>query len=790
MSRLDAYIESAMSRMGLEEPQRAEIEKELRAPLERAVEAGIAKGLTREQAEDQVIRAANQSSFLFKHFGIPPDQAWAYSEYIAVLLLFSINILWLCYIIIKPVEDVRSYAFLSPPQGFFFLSLFISIAVWIFLFLQMFKRVEIRAGLEVRRFLRSPRRILFDRITRIRFGIIPFLRPRRIVIKTVDRPVVLDRMFNGLSVAAAALNAFAPDKIDKEVQQYLKKIKRRVKVRPESASVRVILTFLMCFILLGFFVFVRPLWEGFGCGLPLVVVLFAAIILILFQLRFHNDKAKRGLSILLFIIAFIASNRIVGSPIFGDISQARWLSTWIPPALIGAVLLLWWRWSRVFMVGLFAFCAVLVYSSCYFLPSLYSKELKPLVFKATPYPLFDMQILGSEGPVVWIDSYKQNDSENRIQEFKIAYLNGDIRSMKIEKPGWWDLISPTPFQEPCLLGTISHETTSTYEVHIYNQDVSEVKKVIPLPPETNLYGLDSPMYPVWSPDGKYLITRTVEHNETYEYKMQAVNIQNGSTTEFQSIWSPFRWVDNRTIEGRLTSKDKTDDEAASKRPKSIDIWHIDVEKGSRELILQRELSEKEKYKAVFPGLKYAFITYYETPLSPDALSEQPPDSCYIMNIETSDTLSVPLPKEWKHLYFLVSMGWSEENSTLAYIANPENQDEGERIIVVDLKSRSITARKFPPNVHIENIALSPDGKKILFIRSLENDPLLKLFSRLDLWDLEKDEIVPVRSLGIFEVFLQSRSYPVWSPDSTWFAYPFIQERIRGVCHTVEVVKVP
>lgn len=790
MSRMDVYIQSIMSRMGLEEPQRAEIEKELRAPLERAVEAYLARGLTREQAEQKAIRAARQSSFLFKYFGILGDHAWTYFTYIAGLVYLAVT-LCVCLVAAIADEDRHTYLLFFSGRNLLLSVSFIGIIVWIGLFLHMFKRVEIKGGLYVRRFLKNPCLVPFDKITRVRFSLVPLVRPRRIVIETPEKQVVLDRKFHGFPGAALALKAFASDKTDKDMKKYLMEAPPKIRVPIEPSSLRPILTCLWAFVLVGFFIFVGNLWEGIGFSLPLAAVFLAAFILVLFQALLLGETAKKALCFMLWVMIFLACLWSSSGCFFGDAARARWASSMACAMFLGAVVILWWRWSRVVLVGLFMVCGALFFSSRYALPSLYYKELKPLIFETTPDFSLEMQIVGSQGPIIWIDRYKKNNSENGTQLLNAAYLNGEFRSVKIEESLYWWPIIPTPFHEPCLVRTISHETTSTYEVHIYNQDISEVKKVVPLPPETNLYGLDSPMYPVWSPDGKYLITRTAEHNETYEYKMQAVNIQNGSTSEFQSIWSPFRWVDNRTIEARLTSKDKTrDDDTASTRPKSIDIWHIDVENGSQELVVRRELSDNEDYGTIFPSVKYAFISSYKSHYPSDELHGRPPESCSIMNIKTGEALNVPMPKEWKYVYSLSSMGWSEEQEILTYIATAENQDEGERIIIVDLKSESIRERKFPPNVHIENIALAPDGEKMLFVRSVENDPLLKLFSRLDLWDLETDEIVPVRSLGVFEFFWEFSSYPRWSPDSSWFVYPFIQEKIKGPYLTIEVVKVP
>lgn len=790
MSQLDAYVESVLSRMGLEGAQREEMEKELRAPLERAVNAYLGRRLTREQAEQNAIRAAHKSSFLFKCFGILRDHAWVYFLYIAGLLYLAF-LLPVCIATAMATEDRNTYLVFFSGRTLLLSFAFIAIMVWIDLFLHMFKRVEIKGGLYVRRFLRKPHLVPLDKITRVRFSLVPLVRPRGIVIESPEKRAVINRKFHGFPGAALALHAFSSDKIDADVRQCFMKAERRICVPVESLSLRPILTLLWALVLAGFFIFIGNLWQGIGLSLPLAAVFLAAFILMLFQVLLHAETAKKAVSLLLVVTILLALLESGSGCFFGDAARARWASAAACAMFAGAVVLLWWRWSRVVLLGLFLACAALFVSSRYALPSLYYKELKPLIFERTPDFPVNTQIVGPEGPVVWTDWYKENSSENGTRLFKAAYPDGKFRSVEIEESGYWQPMTPTPFREPCLLRMISHDTTSTCEVHIYNQDISEVKKVIPLPRDTNPYGLDSPMYPVWSPDGKYLITRIVEHNETSEYKMQAVNIQNASTASFQEIWSPFRWVDNRTIEGRLSSRDEThDDEAASTRPKSIDIWQIDVKNGSQELVVRRELSGDEDYGAVFPGVKYAFISTYKSLDPSDELQGRPPESCSIMNIKTGEALNVPVPKEWTKIYELTSRAWSEEKEIFTYIANPENQDEGERIITVDLKSRSIRARKFPPNVRIANIRLSPDGKKILFICSMEKGLLLKLFSRLDLWDLRTDEIIPVRSLGVFRIFLALDSYPRWSPDSSWFVYPFVQDRIKGPCLTIEVAKVP
>jgi len=775
VSRLDEYIETAMSRMGLEEPQRAQIEKELRAPLERAVEAALGKGLTRKQAEDQAIRAANQSSFLFKHFGIVKGQRWAYFDYIASLLCRGL-LLWpllLCIFITQSYEHMRDYQHFFLLRNFLFFLVFVVIISGISTFLKMFKRVEIREGLDVRKFLRKPRLIPFDKIKRVRFHHLPFLRINRIVVETAHDSVVLAPEFNGFPAAALALNAFALDRMDKEVQQYLARSTRKIKVRRESPSLRLILTSLWALIVICLFIFMRPLWNGFGVSLPFVGALLAGGIFISLQGYFHKESVKRGLCELL-CLAFLLCVGIVVYSAIGDFSMARWLSAWVLAMFIGAMLLLWWRWSRAFLVGVFACGAVAIFSSLYLFPSFYCKELEPLVL-ATTWKSSDFQILGSEGPIVWLDG-----------TLKAAYLNGEIRSIKLEKPGHWELMSPTPLQEPCVLRKIPHYPYPIRELHIIDQQVSKVKKIVTLPPGNEPYYYRFSFFPIWSPGATYLMTHTED------YKREAVNVEDGSVTRFEDDFSPIQWLDNKTLIGQIIPKWKPQDpnhDTSEDRPECIELWAFDVEKGTKEPFLRRELSEKEKCEIIFHGLKYAFIAYYEIPAA-DTSHVPPPDSCYIMNIETGDRISVPIPHESQGIYLFLFGGWNEKKETLAYVANPEEQGEGPRIVVVDLKAKNTKERKFSVNEGIANIRLSPNAKRIFFVRILKNDPLLKWFPRWDLWDLEKDEIVPVRSAGFINSFLLIHSYPIWSPDSTWFAYPFMQPKIKGLCHTVEVVKVP
>jgi hypothetical protein len=362
MSQLDAYIEGVLSRMGLEGEQREEMEKQLRAPLERAVNAYLARGLTREQAEQNAIRAARQSSFLFKYFGILGDHAWIYFAYIAGLLYLAF-VLSVCIATAMAAEDKHTYALLFSGRTFLLSVSFIAIIVWIGLFLRMFRRVQIKGGLYVRRFLNKPRIVPFNKITRVRFSLMPLARPRRIVIETGEMRAVLDRRSHGFTGAALALNAFASDKIDKDVQKYLIKAQPRICVPVEPPSVRPILTLLWAFVLAGFFIFIGNLWEGIGLSLPLAAVFLAAFILMLFQTVLLGETAKKTLSLLLWVAIFLACMKSGSGCFFGDAARARWASAAACAMFAGAVVLLWWRWSRVVMVGLFIVCAALFFSS-------------------------------------------------------------------------------------------------------------------------------------------------------------------------------------------------------------------------------------------------------------------------------------------------------------------------------------------------------------------------------------------------------------------------------------------
>ena len=587
MSRLDAYIQSVMSRMGLEDAQRAEIEQELRAPLDRMVEAVLAKGLTRDQAERHTLLAAKQSAFLFKYFGIAPRNIWSYFEYISAFLCAAIALIF-APPFIRGFSETSGY-----PSAYFYVFALLLVLVY-GLYNQGYRRVEIRGGLYVHRSGKKHRFIPFDTIKRIRFPRLTLIATG-IVIETADKPVTLERWFNGFPGAAAALLAFASDKMDKKARQYLTKFKRGIVVPCESRRVQFILKLLWAFIIVSFLIFVRPLWEGFGFGLSLAVVLVAATIIICLQGRIHADTVKRGLCILLSLILLVAIATFV-CVILGATSYARWLSAGLLAMIISAVVVLWWRWSRAVLVGLLTLGALLVFSSRFLFPALYVREPTPLVLEAnSPF-----QILGSDGPIVWLGAYEDDTGEETFPALRAVYLNGEIRSIKLEKPGHWELMPATPFREPCLLRKIPHHPEPIREVHIYDQEISAAIKVVSLPPGNEPSWLHFSLFPIWSPDAKYLITNT----KTYE--REVINVDDGSVVRIGKGFYPFEWVDGKTLLARFVPRPKLSGASGgtSEDPLgSIELWKFDVEKGTRDLFVRRELTENEKCQATLPGLK-------------------------------------------------------------------------------------------------------------------------------------------------------------------------------------------
>lgn len=775
MGPLDAYIERVLSRMELEGAQRAEMEKELRAPLERIVEADLAKGLTRDQAENNALLAAKRSAFLYKYFGIEPISIWNKFEYIAAFLCAAIALIFAMQLIGGFSKE------LGYPSAYYAIGLLLFLMYG--LYNQGCRRVEIRGGLYVHRTGRKPRLIPFDTIKRIRFPRLTLIATV-IVIETADKPITLGRGFNGFSGAAAALLAFASDKMDKKAERYLMKFKRGIGIPCESRRMQSVLSLLWAFVVVGFVIYLRPLWEGYGFGLSLVVVLVAATIMIYLQVRTHADTVKRGLCILLSLILLVAFALFV-SVLLGATAYARWFSACVLAMMIGAIIVLWWRWSRVVLVGLLTLGIVFVFSSKFLFPPVYVREPTPLVLKvSTPF-----QILGSEGPIVWMSAYKDETGEEETGKRELAtlnevYLNGETRSIKLEKPGLWELMPATPLHEPCVLRKIPHYLEPVREVYVYDQDISTATKVVTLPPGNEPSGLYLSLFSTWSPDAKYLMTRT----RTYEREI--LNVDDGSVTRIGRGFFPFEWIDDKTLLARFDPGPKLsapDDSTSASSSNSIELWKFDVENGTRELFVRRELTENETCQATLPGLKYALIYHYEIPPRAGIPHEQAPDSCSLMHIQTGETFSVPIPSNF---IYLISSGWNKEKEILAYAAVPENDGEGPRIAVMDVSSRSIIAHKFPPNEHVENVRLSPDAKKILFNHGLKNDHHLPWFQRLDLWDMEKDEIIPIRSFSVVNVLLVFDVYPLWSPDSTWFAYPFAGLTSRGLPRRIELVEVP
>lgn len=771
MISLDAYIESILSRMVVDDAQRVEIGKELRSHLEDAINEGIAKGLTREDAEHEAMLQFGQPSFLARQFGIVSGRFWYYFERIACLLFVS-TFLWL----IMSIQSDFS------PLGV----LGLMALIWFVWIVSIFKRVEVNGGLFFKRLFGKSRHIPFDTITKVRFQRSQVLRRKNIVIETTKEKYLMTPEWEGFKAASIALLAIGSDKTDRNVAQYLEKIK--VKTRDEPLNVRFILAFLWISTLAWFLLVIQSLWEGFGFGWQEPVIWFISLLIPFFQVCFHKDYDRRGMCWLVTIVLFLSISMFVAT-FFGYLFPVRYFAVWFVAAHLAGLILLWWRWSRTVLMGIIAGLGVIVLLSGFIMPgSFYSPELKPF-FTTHAFALpFDVEILNEEGRFVWIAS---SENENKdMEDFLISNgINQDLHIIQLPT-GSWRLNIKQPSDKTFLIRYIDDDTEKKYELYLYKDDIQTVEKTFTFPEECCV--LPYIKIPYSSPDGKYFITRFKERSNDRDWKTAVFNLENGEKFLHEDFpnHENLYWEDELHVIGEVNKKEnKKDDRGLTEESDSIEFRRVNVMTGKQEILFRRDTGKNEKIYRVLPGSRYAIVRYDKTPiLEAWKWDEQIPDRCSILNLETGKKIDIPIFSEapWE----AVRNGWSNESKVLVYLAVPEKDGEGQRLVSVDLSSGIIRIKTFSLKEDISIVKLSPAGKKIVFSRKTTDLYRIGCCAIWDLWNIATDEIYPVNYLGLFGGILDIIKVLSWSRDSSWFAYPDLSMNFKNKHLLIKAVRIP
>lgn len=206
MTGLDDYIDTILSHMQIEAAHREKIEQELRSCLGQSVEEGIRKGLTREKAEWEAVWALGEIPLPVGK-RTPP---WFNRRTLIVVLLAIGSLLF--------SKDRQEFIVSSLVLLVFGLILALYGGYW----------AEIDGGLRIRRFLRRPIQIPFGDIQRIRFEKMHLWDPRGLVIEHLNGTFHLEPEIQGMRIVAVVLRALCPDRMDKQVHEYLSSLPRQV----------------------------------------------------------------------------------------------------------------------------------------------------------------------------------------------------------------------------------------------------------------------------------------------------------------------------------------------------------------------------------------------------------------------------------------------------------------------------------------------------------------------------------------------------------------------------------
>jgi hypothetical protein len=740
--KLDLFIEKIVSRMNLDDDQRAEVVREFRAHLEEAIDQRIAQGISPELAEHEAMVTFGQPSVLARQFGLLHGTFWLVFEWLAmavpiyILMSFELQGMLGPFIVglVKPEYFYTATYILGVP------------ATLLYIYALFGRRVIINGVLQVFRPFRSTVTIPFNAIRKVRCRKIGIGAIKTFVIKYDYGEILLTPQTRNKKLAILALLALAPNALHPDVSEYARRIPFRTRSKRLVSIWQCGLSILWCGTTACFAVAFEPLWAVRGCSPWLLIGLPLAMLGIALQIVIQNDRSKKGVSWMI-LGGFLFS--IVTLMIFWkDPKRERWLAILLPFLSTFPILALWWRGTRAHLVVIFAALAILMVS---LYPA--TTTLKGNTYALSIYPKYDAStgtwLTQPEPTYASVGNYyipPENQADTSIEkdgEIKfILTLSSITSSNKIELGEWeWDLL-PNYADDTLTLAHSPSGKPETKQTEIFLYKIGG--KLTPLNHclsnklLDDHYGLS-----FWSPAKTFYLLP-----ENSDFRI--VQTASRKSITLSGMCSPFTWWLDDSHLRILIPPPSNDSSRQASSANSCEIWTANVASGEKHLEYTVKLGVMN-IKDVRTK-SYVFLS-------------DPNPRYYPKYIGRLDVRTGTIQR-FKNSIVLLSA--DDRDDEFAYIEYTPNSKR----LVVEASSGIIFERELTPQERIDQVTFSPDRRKMFLVYQNNAGVMGNGILAYMIYDFLKKEYTPYwyepygRAIDDYITNWQANMCPFqWAPDS-------------------------
>lgn len=814
---IDLYIEKLLAKMVVDDDQRAAIEREIRSHLEEAAAAAVEKGLTPEQAEREAVLAFGQPSVVARQFGFWRGAGWLLFERAAFAVLV--------YLVVWRLLDWWPVA----------------TVMMIVMFATLWKRIELKNGLVIHRPFRRQLRIPFDSIENIKLERAHLLGFRRIIVRFSGGRVRLSFRMRGMRAAGLALTIFAGDRVDEGVWRYVSRLKLRI--RREAPAFKIAMSVIWIAIAWTAAAGLPWLWPGYGIRPVLVIACIASIIVLVFQALLHCDRSKVGLCWLLVIPTAVAILAMVAGLFLALPDAARTGFLIFNAVIVSALLTVWWRGKRLILViCTLALCVGALEIGRRFAPHtrLRITGISRLPGPVTKARWFDdsrglMWIAGHKRAAVLRNARAAEPSANQTSMMGVLHvLRFDEQETTYPLEGdffEWDFAFQPHSDELLLIREWSADLLAMRSKFYRFQPGQSVEPTFgPLPVATWYSRFASRGTATFSPDGRRICALLLKNGDDSSSGNfpAVVRLDTGEVTPLPDLpYNLFvRWTGNTELVGvelleRYPEAAAAGDQesmsfvrnpseraviraageavnqakdgegisgaldtaihlleqrkaAARSRPdlkNRLVIRTFNLETGQTTVTGEYKLDADEG-RRILSGGEYGLIIREKPEAAPPSIVFS------IFNFTTGKRVSLP---DWdtEFAFERSYCDWNPEHRKFVYPAVPEKSGGPTRLVFADADKGMEKTLSIPAGFEFQGFRLSPNCRHVAFYRRPRGGSSFNRFWRLEIWNIEAGQIVPVRAMGMlgtvavrFDMSEPNR-LPLWSPDSRHLAYDFV-----------------